>query len=186
MERTRREFSEGGRRWRAVEAWRGPGGHGLLYFLPLDDGDAASDDRLDRRSALAPDEGLRELDDGELARRRAGAAPLTETERRFEAPDGGTWLAQSIGPVWADEGVAAGLTGILFTRLDGPRRRVSGPGGHVARLSREELGRLWREAAGPAGGDDDGPEGDDAEDGGDGARAGDREGGGGGPLSGAS
>jgi hypothetical protein len=147
MERTRREFGEGERRWRAVEAWRGPGGHGLLYFLPLDGGDPADDDRLDGRSALAPDEGLRGLDDEELARRRGDAAPLTETERRFEAPDGGTWLAQSIGPVWADEDIAAGLTGILFTRLDGPHRRLTGRGGHVGRLGPEELGRRWREAA---------------------------------------
>ena len=142
-----------------MEAWRGPGGHGLLYFLPLDDGDPAADDRLDVRSALAPDEGLRELDDEELARRRGDAAPLTGTERRFEAPDGGTWLAQSIGPVWADEDIAAGLTGILFTRLDGPRRRLTGSGGHVGRLGPEELHRRWREAA-AEGDDGEGADGD--------------------------
>lgn len=159
MEREARELEAGGRRWRAVEAWRAEDGPGLLYFLPLgEDGEPGGDDREDRRAALEPDETVAGLDADALRKRLDGGVPLTVTERRFLAPDGRPWLAQSVGPVWADE-VASGLTGLLFTALEGPRERASSGGGHAGEMSAGDLERRWRRAV-------EGPEeGDDGEDG---------------------
>lgn len=146
MERQRREFEAGERRWRALEAWRTSRDAVLVYFLPLDagDGEPADDDRLDRRAALAPGRRLEELDAAGLEELLASGTPLTETERRFRAPDGRPWLAQSVGPVWAEDGVAGGLTGVLFSSLAGDVRRERGPGEHVGRASRERLAGWWR------------------------------------------
>lgn len=147
MERASRELEDGERRWRAVEAWRASSGSVLLYFLPLrEDGEVAPDDRLDRRAAPEPDRRLPDLDPAELEDLLAGATPLTETERRFRAPDGEPWLAQSVGPVWAEEDVAGGATGVLFTALAGEARRVRGKGGHVGEASAERLTGWWRRA----------------------------------------
>lgn len=154
MERQRRELETEGRRWRAVEAWRSTSGSVLVHFLPLgDDGEPAADDRLDRRAGLEKGRRLDELEDGELEERLAAGTPLTPTERRFRAPDGRAWLAQSVGPVWAEDGVAEGLTGVLFSALEGEPRRARGPGDHVGEASRERLTGWWRAAVEP---DDDG------------------------------
>lgn len=149
-----REFDADGDRWRAVEAWRSGGGLGLLYFLPLGDatsegaGDAAvhEDDRRDRRALLEADESLAELSEEDLAARLAEATPLTETEWRFRAPDERLWLAQSVGPVWADD-VASGLTGLRFTSLEGERRRLRVEDDRGAARGRAGLEPCWREAA---------------------------------------
>lgn len=142
--------------FRAVEAWRATSGHGLCYFLPLGPEDSAvvPDDRRDRRAALAPEEELDLLTAAELTERFAEAVPLTVTERRFRAPDGRLWLGQSEGPVWADEGTAEGAVGTLFTSLEGTPRRGRGGGGHVGRMSEEELRDAWMDAfdAGDGGG----------------------------------
>lgn len=140
--------SEAGR-YRAVEAWRSSDGHGLCYFLPLEpEGSAvAPDDRGDRRAALDPSEALDSLTSGELTALLEEAVPLTPTERRFRAPDGRLWLGQSEGPVWAEGGGAAeGLTGVLFTSLEGAARRGRSDGGHVGRMSEEELREAWTRA----------------------------------------
>jgi hypothetical protein len=144
-----------GRRWRAVEAWRAESGLGLVYFLPLDEGaGVAEEDREDRRAALEPGETVEGLE-GEALRERLGrATPLTGTERRFRAPDGRLWLAQSVGPVWAD-GVASGLTGLLFTALEGPAGRAIVGGGHAGEMSDGELAERWRRAVEGSG--EDGP-----------------------------
>ena len=146
VEREVVEMEAEGRRWRCVEAWRAQHGSGLLYFLPLDeDGEVAGDDRQDRRAALEPHEALEELGSDELRARLERGTPLTVTERRFRAPDGRAWLAQSIGPVWAEE-VASGMTGLLFTALEGAERRARTGGGHVGEMSSSELARRWRRA----------------------------------------
>lgn len=131
-----------GRAWRAMEAWRGRGGHGLCYFLALDDGTPMAEDRADRRAALEPGERLLALPDERLVALLEESVPLTDTERRFADPDGRIWLAQNIGPVWAEGGVASGLTGVLFTSLEGPLERGSRPSGHVRELSTGELREL--------------------------------------------
>lgn len=147
MERDAKVLEAGGRRWRAVEAWRAEGGTGLLYFLPLEeDGRVAEDDRRDRRAALASGETVAELGEDELRERLERATPLTVTERRFLAPDGRPWLAQSVGPVWAED-VASGLTGLLFTALEGRSERVRSGGGHAGEMSASELERRRRRAA---------------------------------------
>ena len=146
-----------GGRYRAVVAWRGrESGHGLLYFVALDGEAPARDDRRDRRAPLEPGRRLEDLSDADLADRLGEGAPLTETEARFRAPDDRLWLAQSIGPVWADEEPAEGSTGLLFTSLEGEHLRLTGPGGHPGEMAGEELAELWRRAAPAEGESEDG------------------------------
>lgn len=160
MSRGEKVMEADGRRWRAVEAWRAESGLGLVYFLPLDGNDVAQDDREDRRAALEPGETVRGLEEETLRERLGRATTLTETERRFRAPDGRLWLVQSVGPVWADA-VASGLTGLLFTALEGPAERASAAGGHAGEMSGGELAERWRRAVEGAREDDrdgaDGP-----------------------------
>lgn len=149
-----RAVEAGGGRFRAVEAWRGEAsGRGLCYFVALEGGEAAADDRRDRRAALGPDQRLEELSDRELEELLEEAAPLTETERRFRAPDGRLWLAQSVGPVWAEREPARGTTGLLFTALEGARERLRAQDGHAGRADLGELERRWRQATGADGED---------------------------------
>lgn len=136
-----------GRRWLALEAWRFGSGDGLLYFVPLRDGEPSSDDREDRRALLEAGRELAELEAGELEDLLAGAVPLTRTERRLADREGRLWLAQSEGPVWAEGEVAAGLTGLVFTPLTGAWERRRGPGDGLAGLSEEDL-RVRLERAG--------------------------------------
>lgn len=160
MERERRQFEAGGRRWRAVEAWRSSKGSSLVYFLPLARGSdrPAGDDRLDRRAGLEPGRRLAELPAAELERLLEDGTGLTGTERRFRAPDGRPWLAQSVGPVWAEGGVAEGLTGVLFTSLAGEVRRARGAGEHVGEADEERLADWWRTAVGGEADGDRGPD----------------------------
>lgn len=145
------ETSEG--RWRALTAWRGRGDVGLLYFLRLEDGAPSDRTDEDRRASLEPGERLADIADDELRRRLSDGTPLTGTERRFRAPDGEQWLAQSVGPVWAEGDVAAGLTGVVFTALEGERRRLTGDGVHAGEADEAVLAGRWRTAGG---GDRDG------------------------------
>lgn len=150
-----RQVDSDGEPWRVTVAWRGADGSGLCYFRPADD---ETSDREDRRARIPGDCDLGGMDTGELVELLEESAPLTRTERRFRAPDGRDWLAQNIGPVWADEEAAAGAQGVLFTALDGPGDRVRAAGGHVARMSVAELEDVWRRAvetdAGGKGGED--------------------------------
>lgn len=155
-ERGERILEADGRSWRVVEAWRASDGPGLLYFLPLEDGEVRAEDREDRRAALEPGETVEGLEAGTLGERLEAATALTETERRFRAPDGRPWLVQSVGPVWSD-GIASGLTGLLFTALEGPPARARTGGGHAGELSEAELARRWRRAVED---DDEGHDGD--------------------------
>lgn len=157
MSRGERLLEAAAGRWRVVEAWRAQSGPGLLYFLPLDGDEVTEEDREDRRAALEPDETVGGLEEETLRERLAGATALTVTERRFRAPDGRLWLVQSVGPVWADA-VASGLTGLLFTALEGGADRASAAGGHAGEMSKEELADRWRRAVEGSGEDDRGGE----------------------------
>lgn len=142
-------------RWRALTAWRGRGDVGLLYFLRLEDGAPSERADEDRRASLEPGERLADLGDDELRRRLSDGTPLTATERRFRGPDGELWLAQSVGPVWAEGDVAAGLTGVVFTALEGEPRRLVGDGVHVGEVDEVALAERWRTAAEGDGGEGD-------------------------------
>lgn len=147
-ERRARELESGSGRFRAVVAWRGrASGSGLLYFVAMD-GDAPDpDDRRDRRAPLDFERSLEDVPEDELAGALEGGTPLTATERRFRAPDGRLWLAQGVGPVWADEDPAEGSTGLLLTALEGPVRRLEAEGGHPGRMDDGDLSDAWRRAA---------------------------------------
>ena len=97
---------------------------------------------MDRRAGLAPEDDLAELSVSRLQKLLMEAAPLTETEHRRRDDKGRAWLMQNSGPVWAEGGVAAGLTGVVLTRLEGGFRRLERPGGHVGRMSEVELGQI--------------------------------------------
>lgn len=158
-ERRAREVEAGDARYRAVVAWRGrTSGLGLLYFLAMDGDAPHPDDRGDRRAPLDPGRSLDDIPEEELAEALEGGTPLTGTERRFRAPDGRLWLAQGVGPVWADEDPAEGSTGLLLTALEGPVRRLEAEGGHPGRMDEGELSDAWRRAA-PAEDDGEGEEG---------------------------
>ncbi len=136
--------------WLISEAWRGQSGWGVAYFVALGSEAPLEDDRQDRRALLEPGAGIAGLEDAELGRLLEDAAGLTSTERRFRGPGGRLWLAQSRGPVWADGGVAAGLTGLLFTSLEGPVERIEGPYGQAGDLDGEALAsRLGAARAAP-------------------------------------
>lgn len=154
-ERGTRVVEAGGRRFRAALAWRGSASdYGLLYFVALDGGEPDPDDRQDRRSLVEPGLTLDAVSEEELRRSAAEGKPLTDTERRFRAPDGRLWLAQSAGPVWADREPAEGSTGLVFTALEGPADRLRGPGAHAGERTEDELADLWRRSG--SGGTDGG------------------------------
>lgn len=161
-ERSTRVVEGEERRFRAGLAWRGErSGYALVYFVALDDGEPG-DDRRDRRAPLGGNRDLRGLSDAELTDLLSAGKPLTATERRFRAPDGRLWLAQSVGPVWADGEPAEGSTGLLFTSLEGPHERLRGPGGHAGELDEGDLADAWRRsgaADGGGSGEGDGGEG---------------------------
>lgn len=125
-----------GRSWRLIDAGRAPSGLGLGYFLPADGGEG------DRRVALEPDAGVASLSGEALETLWQGAAPLTATERRFEDAGGDVWLAQSVGPVWAEAGTAADAVGIRLRCLTSVRPPVSRTGLTPATLSNAELVEL--------------------------------------------
>ncbi|MDX1579153.1 MAG: hypothetical protein R3266_11750, partial [Gemmatimonadota bacterium] len=79
MERATRSVESDEGRWRAVEAWRGRGGVGLLYFLALDGGDVAVEDDADRRASLGPGDELDDLEEGRLRERLERGTALTVT-----------------------------------------------------------------------------------------------------------
>lgn len=148
-ETAERRFRADGIPWRATVAWRAEDGSGLCYFRAAEEGaDHAEEGTGDRRARLSANRSLGDLTEEELEELLAGAAPLTATERRFAAPDGREWLAQNIGPVWAEEEAAEGATGVLFTALDGALDRARTGGGHVDRMSDDRLEAAWRRATG--------------------------------------
>lgn len=134
-----REFEHDGVRWRALEGWRSRAGHTLCYFVVLQEGKPSAADSLDRRASIAPGESLVGQSEEQLLELLGSAAPLTVTERRVTDPDGAIWLIQNSGPVWAEGGLAAGLSGMVLTRLGNELQRFERPGDHLADLSEEAL-----------------------------------------------
>jgi hypothetical protein len=134
-----REFQHDGVRWRALEGWRSRAGHTLCYFVVLQEEKPSAADSLDRRASLAPGQSLVGQSEEQVVELLGSAAPLTATERRVTDPEGAIWLIQNSGPVWAEGGLAGGLTGIVLTRLGSELRRIERPGHHLADLSEEEL-----------------------------------------------
>ncbi len=145
-----RFFDAGGATWRAIEAWRAPGGVGLCYLLKWSDGRPAGTDRDDRRARLEPGTELDALDTEALRRRWEGGAALTATERRVVDAAGAVWLVQNTGPVWSDERGGEDATGIRFRCLTDPRPVLETSGRHVAELSEAELLDALAELAGQA------------------------------------
>lgn len=144
--RAGRRLTVDGSVYDAFAAWSSRGGLVLCYFVALDGDGVPQSDRDDRRALLGPEEEFAGLSEARLAELLATAAPLTVTERRFETPDEGCWLAQNIGPVWA-EAVAAGLTGVLFTDLAGSVERRQAAAGSIAAMSVDDLLALWTETS---------------------------------------
>ncbi len=140
-----RIISSEGVRYSARVAWRAPNGLGLCYFVHLDGELPSADDRADRRSAIEAGLDIDDVDEARLRRLLSAGAGLTDTERRLEDADGTTWLAQNVGPVWAT-GAAAGLSGVLFTRLTGGFERLGVEAGHIGALRIGALRRLLEEA----------------------------------------
>lgn len=147
-ERPSRAFEHRGERWRAIDAWRGRGGLGLLYFVRLVEDRPGDDDRTDRRAALDPDVRVDEASEQALRERLDAARPLTETERRIADAGGDLWLVQNTGPVWAEDEAAADATGIRFRPLTREGPAIAVPGGHLRDRSPTDLaGRLERALA---------------------------------------
>jgi hypothetical protein len=123
-ERPRREFDVDQDRWLAIDAWRDTGDLGLCYFVPLERGTPAADDRNDRRATLEPGQTLSDLDLEDLAALWSAGVGLTDTERRFAGPDDTLWLARNTGPVWAEGSAASDSTGALLRCLSAARADV--------------------------------------------------------------
>ena len=101
--------------WTLFDAGRTASGLGLGYFVRDDLGGG------DRRAALAPEIRVAELDDEVFQRLWETGRPLTATERRLVDGNGAAWLAQSVGPAWADGGTAAGAVGVRLRCLSAER-----------------------------------------------------------------
>ena len=85
------------------------GGHSLVIFIPGG-----------QRVALEPGQDLQSSAIEDL---RAAGTPLTPTECLVSAA-GSQWLVQASGPVWA-EAAATDSCGLVFTALDGSRKRIT-------------------------------------------------------------
>jgi hypothetical protein len=141
--RFERELEVSGSLFRVVAVWRGEeSGYGILYFFKA----RADDGSTDRRALLMPDTEPDRLDDSRLMELFEGGRALTDTEKRFTAPDGRQWLAQNRGPVWAGR-AAEGHSGIRFTSLEGERETIIAAAGHLGEMPTAELEARWREAS---------------------------------------
>ena len=101
--------------WTLHDAGRAPSGLGLGYFV-CDDAEVA-----DRRTALPAGVDVRGLDDEAFRALWEAGRELTCTERRIVDPHGLVWLAQSVGPVWAEGGTAAGTLGVRLRCVSAER-----------------------------------------------------------------
>jgi len=143
----------------AVEALHAVSGMALIVFPgagAADGAPAAEGAAAPARAALPAGRRLADLTDDELSELRAGASPLTITERLIEH-DGVPWLVQQTGPAWAEPAEAStDLCGLLFTRLDGSGRRHAVEGRPPGPLpAAGQLRRILAAAlSGDAGGED--------------------------------
>lgn len=131
--RPRRSGTIDGASWTLYEAARGPSGLGLGYFV-CDDPTVA-----DRRTALPAGLALSDLDDEAFGALWEAGRPLTPTERRVVDGSGAIWLAQSMGPVWAEGGSAAGTVGLRLCCISAQRAVVELHGATLSEISDAEL-----------------------------------------------
>ena len=127
--RPRRSGQADGASWTLYEAARAPSGLGLGYFV-CDDPEVA-----DRRTALPSEPALADLDDEALRSLWEAGRPLTRTERRVVDGGGAIWLAQSIGPVWAEGGSAADTVGLRLRCISAYRPVVELNGATLSDVS---------------------------------------------------
>lgn len=131
--RARRRGAIDGTAWTLYDLGRAASGLGLGYFVRDDLGAG------DRRAALAPGVRVGELDDEAFRRLWETARPLTPTERRLVDDGGAVWLAQGVGPVWADGGAAVGSVGIRLRCISTERPVVELNGAILAETPDAEL-----------------------------------------------
>lgn len=122
-----------GASWTMYEAARAPSGLRLGYFV-CDDPDVA-----DRRTALPAGLALSDLDDEAFRELWEAGRPLTPTERRVVDGNGAIWLAQSMGPVWAEGGSAADTVGLRLRCISAHRPVAELKGATLSELSDAEL-----------------------------------------------
>ena len=119
--------------WTLYDVGRAPSGLGLGYFV--------SDDSAmeDRRAALPAGLVPADLDDETFRALWEAGRGLTSTERRVVDGSGTIWLAQSVGPVWAEGGSAAGTVGVRLrcVSADGPVVELNGA--KLSEMSDEDL-----------------------------------------------
>lgn len=131
--RARRPGTIDGASWTLYEAARAPSGLGLGYFV-CDDPEVA-----DRRTALPAGLALSDLDDESFRALWGAGRPLTRTERRLVDGGGAIWLAQSMGPVWAEGGSAADTVGLRLRCISARRHVVELNGATLSGMSDAEL-----------------------------------------------
>ncbi|WP_420634616.1 hypothetical protein [Candidatus Palauibacter sp.] len=131
--RPRRTGRIDGSPWTLFDAGRAPSGLGLGYFVRGDPGGG------DRRTELAPEVDVERLDDDGFRHLWEAGRSLTPTERRVVDDEGAVWLAQSVGPVWAEGGAAAGAVGVRLRCLSAERAVVESNGVILADMSDDGL-----------------------------------------------
>ena len=131
--RPRRSGRIDGAAWTLYDAARAPSGVGLGYFVCDDSGMG------DRRAALPAGLALADLDDDAFRALWEAGRPLTSTERRVVDDSGAIWLAQGVGPVWAERGSAAGTTGLRLRCISAQCPVVELYGATLSEMSDTEL-----------------------------------------------
>jgi len=131
--RPRRPGPIDGAAWTLYDAARAPSGLGLGYFV-CDDPKMA-----DRRTTLPAGLAVADLDDEAFRALWEAGRPLTPTERRVVDGSGAIWLAQSMGPVWAEGGSAADTVGVRLCCISAHRPAVELNGATLSEMSDAEL-----------------------------------------------
>ena len=131
--RARRSGRIDGASWTLYDAGRAPSGLGLGYFV------CGDPEVADRRAALPAGQALSDLDDEAFRALWEAGRPLTSTERRIVDGSGAIWLAQGMGPVWAEGGSAAGTTGLRLRCISDHRPAVELNGAALSGMSDAEL-----------------------------------------------
>jgi hypothetical protein len=137
------EIEISGGRWVLFDAGRSPSGLGLGYFAERTRSGWAGSE-TDRRVVLEPGEEVASLDEGRIRELWESGTPLTTTERRFVDDEGDLWLAQGVGPAWADRGTAEAAVGTRVRCVSSVATVIMVAGRGPADLSAEDLVGLVR------------------------------------------
>ncbi len=119
--------------WQLFDAWRATSRLGLGYFIREDRAPG------DRKVELRPGESVSDLDDAGFEELWGRAHELTPSERRVVDEEGAVWLAQGMGPVWAEGGAAANAIGFRLRCISADRRIVERKGKAPNEVSEAEL-----------------------------------------------